>query len=296
MNARTLPADPILADSGSWRVCATAAVEAVALGAPMITIAHLLLGLRAGSGHSAYALAAAGAGMAELRHAAAERPGAEPVAVRAGGYRRATTYPIDPAARAAVRDAPCLRGDHELLRLLLSEHPGPVTTVLNRVGVSDRRLATTLDDVVRWAAGSNGRRLLERPAAPDRARLVEGIARHLAAPSDRVWTLLTTPSRRQEWDLDPVVGGSDPAGSTDDAAHRPDGTRSVAWRWTEPAGVVNDLRVAVHPAGPAATLVELTCGTGAGRGAVAHVMRPLARRALRTQLDLLALGVGQAAA
>ncbi len=313
-----------VAAPGAHHVRMAAAVEARSAGELVVDVDHVLLGLSVVGGPSAWALARAGADLPSLRRAVAQVRATGPGAwagshrstIDAAARREAVRVPVTERTRSVFEATPPLRDDRALLLVLIDEHE-QIGRLLGRLGVDVLALRNGLadptavagpdaEDAVTWP----GLRLPD-PGPPGSSWSQVDRHRSFPVPAGRVWSLISDPLRRPEWDhryvgvatgddgpdhLSRADGGIDTQGVLDVvdgyaiAWSRHDRSRAEAG--TRAAGDVLQVVLAPVDGGTAIGLRRHL----SGRGTLWRLTRSLAMRATRMELEILAHAIHQAAA
>lgn len=191
-------------------ITAAALEEAAREGAPELDTEHLLLGLLVTGGPSAVLLTDAGVDLNSLRRAVHEVRGQE--LARLGwdmttrevtstpepSFRAAQSIPFNSRAMAVMQRISYSGDDLELLRALLDDEGRRVDHALAHLGV----------DVEDLRAATSSERLGQTTESDDEASTADqqddsNVVRHVQAlpvDADRVWRLVSDPTRRPQWD------------------------------------------------------------------------------------------------
>ena len=295
-----------------WQQTVTAAQEeAYRAGHAEVDLDHLVVALAALGGPAGESLRAAGVSLDEARSAAAKVHAdrlsgvgvtVTPTPPRALDVLPTPALPLSARADRALRQVGELSADdRSVLRTLVDEPSGLVTELLAVLDVTPDAVRAAAD-AWRPASAPSGRLHADDPAdRPWRTLTCDG---WVPAPPERVWALLTDPTRRTEWDtwytsvaeqpdgsLLCVLRGDDDGGKRVPADMRRqlltvvarDEGRLVEWEFARPdrddGAAIQRLAVALSPSGDG-TRLDVTVRwlpRSGWRAFVGLVLRPVGR-------------------
>ena len=315
--------------SEAFQIQVAAATEALALSHPEADVEHLLIGLLVAGGPSARVLTGAGEDLQSLRRALSEvqqldldgfgvTGTAQRTVLHANERDAALAVPVSGRAQDLLDAAPRWADDRALLVALLDDEGGRARRLLEHLGIDAQEVREQLgSEHVPTASAPVPSGLDEeafaelRGPAPTGSFWIEASwSQELPMPVEKVWALVSDPSRRPEWDPSTTSvtvtadGLEQLSGKRGDARTQRvtqlEPCRAIAWRQrgtgtaTLPVEATEQVLQLVLEPGDETTRVHLR-HRSPGRGRGVRLSRPLLVRMMRTRLRFMAQAIAQSA-